>query len=248
MITVKSQADLVKMREACRIVRDVHLYIEQFVKDGVSTAELDRLAEEFILKNGAKPNFKNYHGYPATACISVNDVVVHGIPSEKIILHEGDIVSVDLGAEYKGFHGDAARTHAVGKISEQRQKLIDVTRESFFEGVKNARAGRRLGDISHAVQTHAEKNGFSVVRAMVGHGIGRKLHEDPSVPNYGAAGQGVLLKAGYTLAIEPMINAGAYAVKFLSDGWTCKTADGSDSAHYENTVLITNDEPQILTL
>ena len=248
MITVKSQADLVKMREACRIVRDVHLYIEQFIKDGVSTAQLDKLAEEFILKNGAKPNFKNYHGYPATACISVNDVVVHGIPSEKIILHEGDIVSVDLGAEYKGFHGDAARTHAVGKISEKRQRLIDVTRESFFEGVKHARAGRRLGDISNAVQTYAEKNSFSVVRAMVGHGIGRKLHEDPSVPNYGAAGHGVLLKAGYTLAIEPMINAGAFGVRFLSDGWTCVTLDGSDSAHYENTVLITSDEPQILTL
>lgn len=248
MITVKTEKDLAKMREACRIVKEVHLYVEQFVKAGVSTAELDRKAEEFILKNGAKPNFKNYHGYPATACISVNDVVVHGIPSEKIILQEGDIVSIDLGAEYQGFHGDAARTHGVGKISAERQRLIDKTRESFFEGIKNARAGRRLGDVSHSIQAYVEKNGYSVVRALVGHGIGRKLHEDPSVPNFGAAGQGVLLKAGYTLAIEPMVNAGAFGVKFGSDGWTCRTVDGSDSAHYENTILVTGGEPQILTL
>ncbi len=248
MITVKTEKDLAKMREACRIVKEVHLYVEQFVKAGVSTAELDKKAEEFILKNGAKPNFKNYCGYPATACISVNDVVVHGIPSEKIILQEGDIVSIDLGAEYQGFHGDAARTHGVGKISAERQRLIDKTRESFFEGIKNARAGRRLGDISHSIQAYVEKNGYSVVRALVGHGIGRKLHEDPSVPNFGAAGQGVLLKAGYTLAIEPMVNAGAFGVKFESDGWTCRTVDGSDSAHYENTILVTGGEPQILTL
>ena len=248
MITVKTEKDLAKMREACRIVKEVHLYVEQFVKAGVSTAELDKKAEEFILKNGAKPNFKNYCGYPATACISVNDVVVHGIPSEKIILQEGDIVSIDLGAEYQGFHGDAARTHGVGKISAERQRLIDKTRESFFEGIKNARAGRRLGDVSHSIQAYVEKNGYSVVRALVEHGIGRKLHEDPSVPNFGAAGQGVLLKAGYTLAIEPMVNAGAFGVKFESDGWTCRTVDGSDSAHYENTILVTGGEPQILTL
>lgn len=248
MITVKSEKDLVKMREACRIVRDVHLYIEQFVKEGVSTAKLDSLAEEFIRKNGAKPNFKNYHGYPATACISVNDVVVHGIPSEKIILQEGDIVSIDLGAEFKGFHGDAARTVPVGKISEERRRLIEKTEQSFFEGIKQAKAGRRLGDVSNAIQTYVENNGYSVVRALVGHGIGTHLHEDPSIPNFGPPGQGVLLKAGYTLAVEPMVNAGAFAVKFESDGWTCRTADGSDSAHYENTILVTNDLPEILTL
>lgn len=248
MITVKSENELIKMREVNKIVGEVHKYLADFVKPGISTFELDRLAEEFILARRAKPNFKNYNGFPASACISVNDVVVHGIPKKEMILKEGDIVSLDLGAVKDGYHGDAARTLAVGKISEQRQKLIDVTKQSFFEGIKFAKEGKRIGDIGHAIQQYVESFGFSVVRVMVGHGIGKKLHEEPNIPNFGASGTGTLIKKGYCFAIEPMVNAGTFNVKFDSDGWTCRTADGSDSAHYENTVIITNDEPEILTL
>lgn len=248
MITVKSENDLVKMRVACKITGDTLKMIEEYIKPGISTAQLDEIIEEFIRKNGGVPNFKHLYGYPAAACISVDDIVVHGIPSARK-LNEGEIVSIDVGAAYGGFNGDAARTFPVGKISEEKQKLIDVTKQSFFEGIKHARAGRRIGDMQHAIQTYVESNGFSVVRAMTGHGIGRRVHEDPNIPNYGAAGSGILLKQGYTLAVEPMVNAGSYKV-FIDrgDGWTCRTIDGKPSAHYENTILITQDEPEILTL
>ena len=222
--------------------------IEDYVRPGVSTKELDESIEDFIRKNGGTPNFKHLYGFPASACISVDDVVVHGIPSARKLV-EGEIVSIDVGAAYGGFNGDAARTFAVGKISEEKQRLIDVTRQSFFEGIKHAKAGRRLGDMSHAIQSYVEANGFSVVRAMSGHGIGRRVHEDPNIPNFGAAGSGVLLKSGYTLAVEPMVNAGTFKV-FIDngDGWTCRTLDGMPSAHYENTILVTNGQPEILTL
>jgi methionine aminopeptidase, type I len=248
MITVKSEADLIKMRVACKITGDTLKMIEDYVRPGVSTKELDEIIEDFIRKNGGTPNFKHLYGFPASACISVDDVVVHGIPSARKLV-EGEIVSIDVGAAYGGFNGDAARTFAVGKISEEKQRLIDVTRQSFFEGIKHAKAGRRLGDMSHAIQSYVEANGFSVVRAMSGHGIGRRVHEDPNIPNFGAAGSGVLLKSGYTLAVEPMVNAGTFKV-FIDngDGWTCRTLDGMPSAHYENTILVTNGQPEILTL
>ena len=249
MIPVKTSAQLDKMRLAGRITGDTLRYIEQFVKPGISTLELDRLIEEFIRSQGAIPNFKGLYGFPGSACISIDDVVVHGIPSPTTVLQEGQIVSIDVGAKIDGFNGDAARTFPVGRISGQKQRLIEVTKQSFFEGIKQARAGRRVGDISHAIQAHVEANGFSVVRAMVGHGIGRKLHEDPSVPNYGAPGCGPLLKAGYCLAIEPMVNVGSYDVEISQlDGWTCRTIDKKPSAHYENTVIITNEDAEILTL
>ena len=248
MITVKSEADLIKMRVACKITGDTLKMIEDYVRPGVSTKELDEIIEDFIRKNGGTPNFKHLYGFPASACISVDDVVVHGIPSARKLV-EGEIVSIDVGAAYGGFNGDAARTFAVGKISEEKQRLIDVTRQSFFEGIKHAKAGRRLGDMSHAIQSYVEANGFSVVRAMSGHGIGRRVHEDPNIPNFEAAGSGVLLKSGYTLAVEPMVNAGTFKV-FIDngDGWTCRTLDGMPSAHYENTILVTNGQPEILTL
>ena len=248
MISVKSEADLVKMRVACRITGDTLKMIEKYVQPGVTTKELDAIIEDFIRKSGGTPNFKHLYGFPASACISIDDVVVHGIPSDRQ-LREGEIVSIDVGAAYGGFNGDAARTFAVGKISDEKQRLIDVTRESFFEGIKHARAGRRLGDLSHAIQAYVEQNGFSVVRAMSGHGIGRRVHEDPNIPNFGAAGMGVMLKSGYTLAVEPMVNMGTFKV-FIDggDGWTCRTSDGKPSAHYENTVLVTNGDPEILTL
>ena len=248
MITVKSEADLIKMRVACKITGDTLKMIEDYVRPGVSTKELDEIIEDFIRKNGGTPNFKHLYGFPASACISVDDVVVHGIPSARKLV-EGEIVSIDVGAAYGGFNGDAARTFAVGKISEEKQRLIDVTRQSFFEGIKHAKAGRRLGDMSHAIQSYVEANGFSVVRAMSGHGIGRRVHEDPNIPNFGALGSGVLLKSGYTLAVEPMVNSGTFKV-FIDngDGWTCRTLDGMPSAHYENTILVTNGQPEILTL
>lgn len=248
MITVKSEADLKKMRVACKITGDTLKMIESYIKPGISTKELDEIIEDFIRKNGGTPNFKHLYGFPASACISIDDVVVHGIPSERK-LNEGEIVSIDVGAAYGGFNGDAARTFPVGKISDEKQRLIDVTKESFFVGIKNARAGRRLGDMSHAIQSYVESNGFSVVRVMTGHGIGKRVHEDPNIPNFGAAGSGVMLKPGYTLAVEPMVNMGTFKVDIdRRDGWTCKTLDGQPSAHYENTILITNDEPEILTL
>ena len=248
MIQVKNVEQLSLMKEAGRITGEALLYIRDYVRDGVSTYELDRLIRQFIEKNGARPSFLNYSGFPASACISVNDEVIHGIPSKKRILHEGDIVKIDVGACYKGFHGDAARTIPVGKVSDEAERLIEVTRQSFFEGVARARSGMRIGDIGSAIQSYAESNGFSVVRPYIGHGIGHELHEQPDVPNYGTAGRGVRLCNGMTIAIEPMINAGAKEVKNLSDGWTVKTSDGKLSAHYENTVAILPDGPQIFTL
>ena len=235
------------MRQACKITANARALAGAMVKPGVSTKEIDRAVNEYIVSQGAKPSFLNYNGFPASACISVNSTVIHGIPGG-YILKEGDIVSVDVGAFYQGFHGDCAATYACGAISTEAQKLIDVTKQSFFEGIRFARKGARVLDISHAIQTYVESNGFSVVRSFVGHGVGRKLHEEPEVPNFGAPGRGPRLLPGMTLAIEPMVNVGTYDVKVLKDGWTTVTADGKLSAHYENTVLITDGEPEILTV
>ncbi len=247
MITIKSAHQIEKMREACRITAGALELIEKHIKPGVSTAQLDEIAHKYILSEGAIPNFLHYEGYPASICASVNDEVVHGIPNKHTILREGDIISIDMGAVKDGYNGDAARTFAVGKISDEAQRLIDVTRQSFFEGVKHLKHGAKLGDVSYAIQSYVEDNGFSVVRDLVGHGIGQKLHEDPQVPNFGHKGRGVKLAAGMTLAIEPMVNAGDYDVCVLDDDWTVVTSDGSLSAHYENTVLITKDGYEILT-
>lgn len=248
MIAVRKPAELEKMRKANKVVGDALRMIEQYVRPGVTTMELNAILEEFIVAAGAKPSFKNYHGFPAASCMSIDEVVVHGIPSLRV-LKEGEILSVDVGAIVEGYHGDAARTFPVGKISAEKQRLIDVTRESFFEGIKHVRAGRRLGDLSHAIQAYVEAHGYSVVREMTGHGIGRNMHEDPSIPNYGAAGSGPLLKAGYCLAIEPMVNMGKYHIEIDSlDGWTCRARDGQPSAHYENTVIVTDGDAEILTL
>ncbi len=248
MIQIKNSEQLALMKEAGRITGEALVFIRDYVREGVSTYELDKLIRHFIEKNGARPSFLNYAGFPASACISINDEVIHGIPSKRRILHEGDIVKVDVGAYYRGFHGDAARTIPVGKVSEEAERLIAVTRQSFFEGATAARPGMRIGDIGSAVQKYAESFGFSVVRPYVGHGVGHELHEQPDVPNYGTAGHGVRLCSGMTIAIEPMINAGVKEVKDLPDGWTVKTADGKLSAHYENTVAILPDGPRILTL
>lgn len=248
MIVLKTGRELQIMREACRISAGALKLIGSAVEPGVTTAELDRLAEEYILKQGAKPNFKNYQGYPATACISINNEVIHGIPSKKRKLVSGDIVSVDLGAEYNGYHGDNAATFAVGDISDEAKRLIDTTRESLYEGIKAASAGNRIGDIGYAVQRYVEARGYSVVRQFVGHGVGTKLHEAPEVPNFGTAGRGIRLLPGMTIAIEPMVNIGNYNVKVMPDGWTVLTADGSLSAHFEHTVAVTSNGPQIMTL
>ena len=236
------------MKQACMISAGALQTVAKAVQPGVTTGELDRLAEEYIRKQGAVPNFKNYQGYPATACISINNEVIHGIPSDKRVLKNGDIVSVDLGAMFQGSHGDNAATFAVGDISPEAKRLMDATKESLYEGIKAARAGGRIGDISNAVQSYVEARGFSVVRQFVGHGIGTNLHEEPEVPNFGKAGHGIRLMPGMTLAIEPMVNAGGHGVKVLPDGWTVLTADGSLSAHFEHTVLITTDGPQIMTV
>ncbi|OCA99569.1 type I methionyl aminopeptidase [Clostridium beijerinckii] len=247
MITVKNHDEIAIMRKAGRIVGETLLLLEKEVKPGVTTANLDRIAEEFITKHGAKPSFKGLYGFPSSLCISVNEQVIHGFPGE-YVLKEGDIVSVDCGAYFDGFHGDAARTFSVGEVSVEAQKLIDITRESFFQGIKFAKQGNKLTDISHEIQSYVEAAGFSVVRDFVGHGIGRKVHEDPNVPNFGKSGRGPKLLNGMVLAIEPMVNAGTYKVKTLKDGWTVVTADSSLSAHYENTVAILSDGPEILTL
>jgi methionyl aminopeptidase len=236
------------MREAGRILASVHEELEKALKPGMSTMDIDRLGEEMIRSYGCIPSFKDYNGYPASICVSVNDEVVHGIPSKKRILHEGDIVSLDAGVIYHGYHSDAARTHAVGEISPEAAQLIRVTRESFFEGIKYAKAGNHLNDISSAIQAYAEKFGYGVVRDLVGHGIGSHLHEDPEVPNFAQKKKGILLRPGMTLAIEPMINMGRADVEWLDDDWTVVTDDGSLSAHYENTVLITEGEPELLSL
>lgn len=247
MIVIKSNREIELMREAGRIAALAHKKVAEAIASGVSTLELDKIAEKTIRDNGAVPSFKGYGGFPGTICASINNVVIHGIPKSNIKLKNGDIISIDIGAIYKGYHGDCARTHAVGNISEERQRLIDVTRQSFYEGMKYAKPNNRLSDISHAIQTYVESQGFGVVRDFTGHGVGTELHEDPSIPNYGAAGMGPLLRKGMTLAVEPMVTAHGYKVKILSDDWTTVTVDGCDSAHYENTIVITDDGYEILT-
>lgn len=248
-VTIKSQREIELMREAGKILADVHNQLGELIAPGITALDIDRKGEELIRKAGCIPSFKGYEGYPASICVSINDEVVHGIPSKKRRLFEGDIVSLDAGVIYQGYQSDAARTHAVGKISEENQKLIDVTKESFFRGIEFARAGNHLYQISAAIQNYVEENGFSVVRDLVGHGIGKNLHEDPQIPNYKPkVGRGTKLCAGMTLAIEPMVNMGEYDVWILEDDWTVVTRDGSNSAHYENTVLITDGEPEILSL
>lgn len=248
MITIKSARQIEKMRASAKIAKEAVDLIEKAIRPGVSTAYLDKIAHDYIVSKGARPNFLNYGGFPGSICASVNDEVVHGIPSKHIILQEGDIISIDMGAVLDGWHSDMARTFGVGKISPEAQQLIDVTKQSFFEGLKFLKHGARLGDVSHAIQEYAESFGYGVVRDLVGHGIGQNLHEDPSVPNFGKAGHGVKLAAGMTLAIEPMITAGTYKVSVLDDDWTVVTDDGSLAAHYENTVVITKDGYEILTL
>jgi methionyl aminopeptidase len=246
MILVKSSTEIEYMRESGRIVAEVHAILKDKIKPGVTTKELDEIAERIILEHGAQPAFKGYGGFPATICASVNEEVVHGIPGDRV-LREGDIISIDVGALKNGYYGDSAKTYPVGEISTKAEKLIRVTRESFYEGLKFCKVGYRLSDVSHAIQTHVEKEGFSVVRDYVGHGIGASLHEDPQIPNYGPPGKGPRLSAGMVLAIEPMINAGRFTVRVLGDNWTVVTADGSLSAHYEHTIVITEDDPLILT-
>ena len=247
MITIKNERELESMRQACKITAAARALAGEMVKPGVSTKAIDQAVRDYIVSQGAKPSFLNYNGFPASACISVNETVIHGIPGG-YILKDGDIVSIDVGAFYKGFHGDCAATFACGAISTEAQKLIDVTRQSFFEGMKFARNGFRVQDISHAIQTYVESNGFSIVRSFVGHGVGRQLHEEPEVPNFGKPGRGPRLVKGMTIAVEPMVNVGTHEVRVLKDGWTVVTADGKLSAHYENTVLITDGEPEILTV
>ena len=246
-VTIKSEREIGLMREAGRILAVTHEELEKALKPGISTWEINRLGEEIIRSYGCIPSFKNYRGYPASICISVNDEVVHGIPSKKRILREGDIVSLDAGVIYKGYHSDAARTHGVGQISPAAGQLIEVTKQCFFEGIKFAKTGNHLNDISTAVQTYAESFGYGVVRDLVGHGIGAHLHEDPEVPNFARKRKGIRLQPGMTLAVEPMINAGRFDVRWLDDEWTVITKDGSLSAHYENTILITEGEPEILS-
>lgn len=246
MIILKSKQQIELMRESGKIVAETHEILRDAIKPGISTLELDTIAENHIRKYNAIPSFKGYHGFKGSICASINEEVVHGIPGSKT-LKEGDIISIDIGAYYKGYHADAAKTHAVGIISEEDRKLIEVTKESFYEGIKFAKLGYRLSDISHAVQTHVEKNNFSVVRDLVGHGVGTQLHEDPQIPNYGRPGKGPKLKEGMVLAIEPMVNYGTHYVNMLGDGWTIITRDSKKSAHYEHTIAITEDEPLILT-
>lgn len=247
-VSIKSSREIELMREAGRILAEVHDKLGKALKPGISTMEIDRMGEKLIRSYGCIPSFKNYNGYPASICVSVNDEVVHGIPNRHHILREGDIVSLDAGVIYHGYHSDAARTHAIGKISPQAEQLIRVTRECFFEGIKYARSGNHLNDISSAIQKYAESFGYGVVRDLVGHGIGSHLHEDPEVPNFAQDKRGIRLRPGMTLAIEPMINAGRPDVAWMNDDWTVVTDDGTLSAHYENTVLITEGEPKLLTL
>ena len=247
MITIKNGQELENMRQACKITAAARALAGEMVRPGMSTREIDKAVHDFIVSQGAKPSFLGYGGFPASTCISVNATVIHGIPGG-YVLQEGDIVSIDVGAYYKGFHGDCAATYPCGSISAEAQKLIDVTKQSFFEGIRFAKRGHRVSDISHAIQKHVESNGFSVVRTFVGHGVGAQLHEEPEVPNFGQPGRGPRLLPGMTLAIEPMVNAGVADVRVLKDKWTTVTNDGKLSAHYENTVLITDGEPEILTV
>ena len=247
MIAIKNDQELVYMRRACKITAAARALAGEMVRPGVSTKQIDKAVHDYIVSQGAKPSFLHYNGYPASACISVNSTVIHGIPGD-YVLQEGDIVSVDVGAFYKGFHGDCAATFPCGAISTEAEKLISVTKQSFYEGIRFAKCGHRVSDISHAIQTYVESNGYSVVRSFVGHGVGAQLHEEPEVPNFGAPGRGPRLIRGMTLAIEPMVNEGTHEVRIAKDGWTTVTADGKLSAHYENTVLITDGEPEILTV
>ena len=247
MIAIKNARQLEAMRKACKITAAARALAGEMVRPGVATRQIDKAVHDFIVAQGAKPSFLGYHGFPGSTCISVNATVIHGIPGN-YVLREGDIVSVDVGAYYEGFHGDCAATFPCGTISADAQRLIDVTKQSFYEGIRFATRGHRVSDISHAIQTYVESNGFSVVRSFVGHGVGAQLHEEPEVPNFGAEGHGPRLLPGMTLAIEPMVNAGTYEVTVLKDKWTTVTADGKLSAHYENTVLITDGEPEILTV
>ena len=246
-VSIKSEREIELMREAGRILARVHEELGKMIKPGISTLDIDRAGERMIRGYGCTPSFKNYNGYPASICVSVNDEVVQGIPNRHRILHEGDIVSLDAGVIYNGYHSDAARTHAVGRIRPEAEKLIQVTKDCFFEGIKYARAGNHLNDISSAIQAYAEHFGYGVVRDLVGHGVGRALHEDPEVPNFSQKRKGIRLRPGMTLAIEPMINMGRGDVVWLDDNWTVATDDGSLSAHYENTILITGGEPEILS-
>ena len=246
MIKLKSPHEIELMRQAGKITAAARAFAGEMVKPGVTTQEIDKAVEQFIRKQGATPSFLHLYGFPASICISVNDEVIHGIPGKRV-LKDGDIVSIDVGACVGGFHGDCAATFACGTIDPEAQRLIDVTRQSFFEGIRYAKEGYRVGDVSAAIQTYVEKNGFSIVREFVGHGVGAAMHEDPEVPNFGRSGRGARLLRGMTLAIEPLVNSGAAAIRQLSDGWTVKTLDGKWSAHYENTILITDGEPEILT-
>lgn len=247
-VTIKSAREIELMREAGKMLNFTLRTLEKSIKPGMSTLDIDRIGEETIRSFGCVPSFLNYNGFPASICVSVNDEVVHGIPHKKHYIQEGDIVSLDAGVIYKGYHSDAARTHGIGEISEEAKKLIEVTRQSFFEGIKFAKPGNHLNDISTAIQKYAESFGYGVVRDLVGHGIGAHLHEDPEVPNFARKRKGILLQPGMTLAIEPMINAGSYDVVWMDDDWTVVTEDGSLSAHYENTILITEDGPEILSM
>ena len=247
MIPIKNEREIERMRQACRITAAARALAGDMVRPGVTTLEIDKAVHDFIVAQGAKPSFLGYGGFPGSACISVNDEVIHGIPGKRV-LQDGDVVSVDVGACFEGFHGDCAATFACGEISPLAQKLIAVTRQSFFEGLKFARQGNRVSDISHAIQVYVESHGFSVVRSFVGHGVGANLHEEPEVPNFGSPGRGPRLVRGMTLAVEPMVCAGHYDVRVLRDKWTTVSADGSLAAHYENTFLITDGEPEILTV
>ena len=246
MITLKTGHDVDAMRRAGKITAAARALAGEMVKPGVSTKAIDRAVHDFIVSQGARPSFLHYEGYPASVCISINDQVIHGIPGSRKI-REGDIVSIDVGAYIDGFHGDCAATYFAGEVPEEVRRLVRVTRQSFFEGLKMARAGNRVPDISHAIQTYVEENGFSVVREYVGHGVGANMHEEPEVPNYGRPGHGVRLIPGMTIAVEPMVNMGGAAIRVLEDGWTVETEDGKPSAHYENTILITHGDPEILT-
>ncbi len=246
MIYIKSSAEIAKMKVSGRIVYDTLCEVEKHIKAGITTKELDQIAKEYILSQGAKPSFLGYNGYPASICASVNEEVIHGIPSRRK-LKDGDIISIDVGAVKDGYHGDAARTFAVGDISPEAKRLIDVTKQSFFEGLKYARHGERLGSIQATIQRHVESNGFGIVRNYCGHGIGKQMHESPEIPNYGTFGRGIRLAKGMTIAVEPMVNYGDYRTTVLDDDWTVVSLDGSLAAHYENTILITDGDPILLT-
>ena len=247
-VSIKSAREIELMREAGKFLALTHMELEKAIKPGMTTKELDRIAEEVIRSFGCIPSSLNYNGFPGSACISVNDEVIHGIPSDKHIIRDGDIVSLDITLSYKGYQSDAARTLAVGSVSKEALQLIEVTRQSFFEGIKYAKAGNHLNDIGKAVQAYAEKFGYGVVRDFVGHGIGKEMHEAPEVPNFDTGRRGMKLRPGMTITVEPMINMGRYDIEWMDDDWTIVTADGSLSAHYENTILITEGEPEILSI